>query len=123
MKKKLFYTLVFLSVPFILSAASVDKAVPAKDSVSKTASVAKSAAANKAVKGNAVKTANFRPGERNPFLSDEEKKKIEQEKEADNEQPKETKKESKWVGVLEQEELEKQKSFVNLNAEDDNNNE
>ena len=47
----------------------------------------------------------------------------EQEKESDNEQPKETKKESKWVGVLEQEELEKQKSFVNLNSEDDNNNE
>lgn len=28
---------------------------------------------------------------------------------------------SKWVGVLEQEELEKQKLFVNLNSEDDNN--
>ncbi|MBO4412565.1 MAG: SPFH domain-containing protein [Clostridia bacterium] len=28
---------------------------------------------------------------------------------------------SKWIGVLEQEELEKQKSFVNLNTEEDNN--
>ena len=33
--------------------------------------------------------------------------------------PKQTTKKSKWVGVLEQEKLEKEKSFVNLNSEDD----
>lgn len=83
MKKKLFYTLVFLSVPLILSAESINKTAAVKNSTNKTVAAENSAKASKAGKGNAVKTANFRPGERNPFLSDEEITKIEQEKEAE----------------------------------------
>ncbi|MCR5504807.1 MAG: hypothetical protein K6E94_04510 [Elusimicrobiaceae bacterium] len=81
MKKKLFFTLVMLSVPLLLSAEAGTVAKANEKSVLTTAKTSGT------VKGN-IKT-SFQPNNRNPFLSNEDSLKIEERKKAEERRKKE----------------------------------
>ncbi len=81
MKKELFFTLVMLSVPLLLSAEAGTVAKANEKSVLTTAKTSGT------VKGN-IKT-SFQPNNRNPFLSNEDSLKIEERKKAEERRKKE----------------------------------